>query len=76
MKNLCAILHSIFVFLLKLCVITVFCLVFSFIFVYPLWLFAVTKPNAFSVSVGILCILALVTALIFKIKSRGKTEKK
>lgn len=72
MKHILKILHAALIFLLKLCGIVLFCLAFSFIFVYPLWLFAVKQPDAFSSSVLILFAFALGSALILKIKSGKK----
>jgi len=72
MKHILKILHSVLIFSVKLFGIVLFCLGFSFIFVYPLWLFAVKQPDAFSASVLILFACALGTALVLKIKSGKK----
>lgn len=72
MKNIIGIMHSALFFLLKIAAAATFCLVFSFAFVYPLWLFAVKKPDAFSAAVFILCLIAVSAAVILKIKSGKK----
>lgn len=72
MKRIFKILHSVLMCSFKLGAVALFCLGFSFIFVYPLWLFAVKQPDAFSFVVLILCILALGTAFFLKIKPGKK----
>ncbi|WP_428771420.1 hypothetical protein V1L52_05505 [Treponema sp. HNW] len=72
MKNIVTLLRSVSLFVLKLSIVAAFCLIFSFVFVYPLWLFAVKRPDAFSASVLILCLSASAAALAIKIGSGKK----
>ena len=71
-KNVLRTLRSIVLFFVKALALILFCAVFAFAFVYPLWLFAVKRPNVFSACVLILCALFIAAALIFNRRPRGK----
>ena len=71
-NNVLRTLRSVTLFFAKALALILFCAVFAFVVVYPLWLFAVKKPNVFSACVLILCALGIAAALIFNRRPRGK----
>ncbi|MGI5172304.1 hypothetical protein H0R92_01700 [Treponema sp. OMZ 840] len=62
-------------FFVKLMLVAAVCFIFACIFVYPLWLFAVQKPNMFSITVLIFFALFISIFFAAKIRSRKKHEK-